>query len=360
MSAVPSTRTRLINGVALVVVLLVAAVLVGGQLLRTNMLTQGRVSLDSYIDGEVSRPFAYRVLLPHIMRGINAVTPAWAASNLDRLGGRIAQSGPENKYPRAIVWLAALQFASLIGYALVGATLYSTPRSRERLWSHWIVAPALLLFLVPIVYKGLGHIYDFTVLFFMTCLLWAMAGRRHVLYLLVFAASCLNKETTILMSVAYAAVFFRRMVFPRYAMMLAAQIAVFLAIYAPLRMAYKDNPGSGMEVHLHEQFAYYSSHLSNGYILVVFSIAIVLFLLLLTFRWNEKPQFLRRAAVMIVPHMALVFYGAAPGEVRNLYEIVPLISMLILCSVESICHIPWQRSVEGLSADCQALSGNKD
>lgn len=36
--------------------------------------------------------------------------------------------------------------------------------------------------------------------------------------------------------------------------------------------------------------------------------------LLLAFRWNEKPQLLRRASVMIVPHMALLFYGASPGE----------------------------------------------
>jgi hypothetical protein len=294
------------------------------------------------------------------MRGINAVTPAWVASNLDQLGRRIAQSGPENKYPRAIVWLAALQFASLIGYALVGATLYSTVLPRERLWSQWIVAPTLLLFLVPVVYKGLGHIYDLTVLFFMTFLLWAMATKRHVLYLVVFAASCLNKETTILMSVAYAAVFFRRMVFTRYAIMLAAQIAIFVAIYMPIRMAYKDNPGSGMEVHLHEQFAYYKSHLSNGYVLAIFSIAIALFLFLLTFRWNEKPQFLRRAAVMIVPHMALVFYGAAPGEVRNLYEIVPLISMLILCGVESIYHRPWQGSVKSTVSCLPGNSAKRD
>jgi hypothetical protein len=248
------------------------------------------------------------------------------------------QSGPENKYTRDIVWLAALQFASLIGYALVGASLYST-LSPEGLRSHWIVAPVLLLFVAPVIYKGLGHIYDFTVLFFMACLLRAMASERHVLYLLVFALSCVNKETTILMSVAYAAIFFRRMAFSRYAIMLAAQLAVFLVIYFTIRTAFKNNPGESMEVHVHEQFAYYRSHLSNVYMFAIFSIAIVLFLLLLTFRWNEKPQFLRRSSLMIVPQIALVFYGGSPGEVRGLYEIVPIISMLILSSLESICHV---------------------
>jgi hypothetical protein len=332
MSEEPSTGTQLVNAVALVLIVLVAAVLVREQVLHSNMLYEKRVALDSYVDGNVSRPFAYRVLLPQIMRGINAATPASAASILDRLGERLGSSGPQNKYPRDIVWLAALQFASLIGYALIGASLYSQLLSRERLWSRLIVAPTLLFLLVPIVLSGYAHIYDFTVLFFMVCLLWTMARGRHVLYLVVFVVSCLNKETTILMLVAYAAVFFRRLALPGYAMMLTAQLAVFLGIYLPIRIAYKDNPGSGLEVHLYEQWAYYSSHLHNGFRIAIFAIAIGLFVLLLTFRWNEKPQFLRRAFVMSAPHMALFFYAAAPGEVRNLYEIVPLISMLTLCT----------------------------
>jgi hypothetical protein len=207
---VPSTRTQLVNAVALVLIVLVAAVLAREQVLHTNILYEKRVALDSYVDGNVSRPFAYRVLLPQIMRGINAATPTSAASILDRLGERLGSSGPQNKYPRDIVWLAALQFASLIGYALIGASLYSQLLSRERLWSRLIVAPTLLFLLFPIVLSGWGHIYDFAVLFFMVCLLWAMARERHVLYLVVFVVSCLNKETTILMSAAYAAVFFRR------------------------------------------------------------------------------------------------------------------------------------------------------
>ena len=332
-----SLRAIVYSAAVLIVVVLLAAMLERAQLLDTNMLLQERVGLDDYVDGTVPRPFAYRILLPQILRGINAVTPAAAIDQLDRLGARIGRSGPYDIYPRDVVWLAVLQFASLIGYALVGASLYNALGSRERSWRQWIVAPVLLLFLVPIVHKGLGHIYDFTSLFFMAWLLWAMAGRRHALYLLVFAVSCLNKETTLLMSVAYAAVFFRRMETGRYVAMLAAQFAIFLAIHVPIRVIYKDNPGSGIQVHWHEQIPYYVSRLNNGYLLAIFSIAVVLLLALLAFRWNEKPQFLRRASLMIAPHMALFVYGAAPGEVRNLYEIVPLISMLILCSVASIC-----------------------
>jgi hypothetical protein len=329
-------RGVLYTATVFVVVVLLAAGLERGQLVHTNMLTQEAVSLDDYIDGTVSRPFAYRVLLPKAMRAINALTPASAAVELDQWGSRIGWSGPQHKYPRDIVWLAVLQFASLIGYAIVGAMLFTALRGGETSRGDWLIAPLLLLVLVPIVYKGLGHLYDFTGLFLTAWLMWAMARGRHILYLVLFAIGCLNKETTLLMSFAYAAVFFGRMPFHRYVAMLAAQFAVFVAIYVPIRVAYGDNPGTGLQVHWKEQWPYYASHLHNGYVLAAFLIAVLVLLFLITFRWNEKPDLLRRASIMIVPHMALFFYGAAPGEVRNLYEILPLISMLMLFSVMSM------------------------
>jgi hypothetical protein len=341
------------NGVGLCVFLLVALALVAGQLLRTNMLTEERTTLDSYIDGTAPRPFAYRALLPAIMRGINGLTPAVAQPALDRLGERIAgfgmtrwkvQTGPQNKYPRDILWLGVLQFASLVGYGVVTASLY-LELCGEADWNRWTVASAVLLFVAPIVLRGLGHIYDMTVLFFMACLLRAMACERNLVYLLVFAVSCVNKETTILISIAFAAVFFRRMEMPRYVVMLAVQLVVFVAIYVTLRVMYSHNPGSGVEVHWREEFGYYRSHLRNVYSIGIFLIAIILFLFLVTFRWSSKPRFLRRAALMTVPQMALFFYGAAPGEVRSLYEILPLISLLMLTTVASISHTPRQRAV---------------
>lgn len=351
MPTASASRIKLLTRISVTVVLLLAVALDGAQLLRTYMLTEKRVSPDYYIDGQVDRPFAYRALVPCLMRGMNALTPAWMAAHLDHLGKRIAgfgmvgleiRTGPENKYPRAIVWLAALQLASLIGYAFVGASLAAklSPGNPGR---RLLVAPALLLFLAPIVFRELGHIYDFTVVFFMMCLLRLMASERPVLYLVVFAASCVNKETTIFMMIAYAAVFFRRMPFIRYTLMLAAQFAIFLAIYASLRLVYKDNPGSAVEVHLFDQFAYYGARLHGLFARVLFCAAIVLVVLAVVFRWREKPVFLRRASAMIPPFIAIVLYGAAPGEVRNLYEIVPLVSLLLLCSLASIFSIARQR-----------------
>jgi len=341
------------HGLIVFALLVTAALLVRHQILYTNMLQEKAVSLDYYIDGGTLKPFAYRVLIPQTLRAIDAVTPPSMVPVLDRWAQRIAKrgslrgdipqagqniirSGPENRYPRAIFWLAVLQFVCLIGYALVGSSLYASlfPGTRWRLLS----APFLLVLLLPIVADGFGHIYDFSVLFLFACLLRAMASERHILYLLIFTVSCFNKETTIFVSLAYAAVFFGRLPISRYAFMLAAQVAIFMVIYFSLRASFADNPGVDMAVWVGHQLGYYLRRPPVFYL----EAAVVAFVL--SFRWNEKPEFLRRAMVMVLPHLILTIYAAMPGELRNSYESIPLLSMLVLRNAEFISKQWWTRS----------------
>jgi hypothetical protein len=347
----PVTKTILIRTVTVIVMLVGALLLVRFQILNTQMLREKRVSLDNYIDGEAHRPFAFRALIPLTLRAVNAVTPPSEVQVFDRWGLWIAslaplrsdaansdvtadvRSGPKNKYPCAIFWLAVIQFTCLIGYALVGSSLYRClyPGTRWRP----LVAPLLLLLLVVILQQGFGHIYDFAVLFLMASLLRLMVSERHILYLLVFSVSCFNKETTVLMSVAYAAVFFRRMPMPRYIYMLSAQGAIFLLIYMSLRAVFADNPGADVEVWIQHQLEYYLRRPPAYYVIVATAAFI------LTFRWNEQPLFLRRSMVMIVPHLMLWLYGANPGELRAWYDSMPLLSMFLVRNAEFITEQWW-------------------
>lgn len=346
----PLTIASLCQVLVAFATLATAALLVGAQVLHTQMLMEERVSLDYYIEGAASKPFAYRVLIPKALQSLDVITPHSMAPVFDRLGERIvalgslsgnfpsavdarARSGPENKYPRAIFWLAALQFAALIGYALVGASLYATlfPASR---WCP-LIAPLLLLLLLPIVEQGIGHIYDFSVLLFVACLLRAMAGKRHLIYLAIFSAGCLNKETTVFVSLAYAAVFYGRMPVLRYALMLAAQASIFLLIYMSVRVSFADNLGADMEVRMHLQLEHYLRQPPSFYA----TVAVLAFSL--SFRWNEKPLLLRQFMAMVPLHVILLLYAAYPGELRNWYESMPLLSMFFLRNAECICEQWW-------------------
>ena len=334
------------NGFMFLLLFYTAVLITHHQLINTQMLKEDRVSIDSYVDGTASRPFAYRVLIPKILRAITAVTPPQAANVLDRWGKEITKSrefhgfalfsaesgipsGPENKYPQAIFLLAVLQFACLVGYGLIGSSLYASlfPSTSFRA----IAAPMLLMLVYPIITFGVGHIYDFSVLLLNASLLLAMSYRRHALYLILFTVACFNKETTLLIVLAYAAVLYRRLPFPAYAFMLAAQLAIFLAIYISTRVIFSGNAGKAMEIWLFHQAGWYW-HRPLIFFLVASAVVFIV-----SFRWNEKPAFLRRSMMVVPVHLALFLYAAFPGEWRNFYEIVPILSMFVLRNVEFMC-----------------------
>jgi len=342
-----SICTTLTKAFCILSVLALALLLVRAQLVRTGMLNDEHAPIDKLIEGTASKPFAYRILVPKTLNAIDAMTPASADQLMDSWGVRVATLGSlrgsapdaatsatQFQYPRAIFWLFLLQLTAVIIYAFVCAALYKGLFPSAS-WRHF-AAPLSLLPPLLIVQQGVGHIYDFTALCFMALLLNAMRSEKHGLYLLLFALSCLNKETTILASFAYAAVFYQRMPTGRYIAMLGAQVAIFLLSYALVRMAYADNPGPSMVVWIQHQAGYFLRQPIWYYFIVL------LIGFLLTYRWNEKPEFLRRAALMVVPHLALVIYAAMPGELRNSYESLPLLSMFLIRNIELIAGQWWQ------------------
>jgi hypothetical protein len=324
--------TRLLkNGInVLTAALIVLTCLV--QLFGTNLLYQDTGSLDRYLNGDAYRPFAYRQLIPTLIRGIEAIAPSSLAQSLDRWGLQIealtgVTTGINNQYPGAIFWLALLQAVSLAGYVWVGSRLYCEIFPNTKLQPY--VAPLLLLLLDPFLGQKLGHVYDFSVLFFMSSLILAMFEERHGLYFCLFALACLNKETAVLACFAYSVVFWGRLSFKNWVLAVAGQIMIFAAIYAFLRFLFKDNVGSGMEIWILQFFPYWLDHPVRFVAFAALGIS-------LFYRWGDKPLFLRQTAIMILPHLGLMVLGAKPGELRNTYEILPLLSIFFLRNCEEL------------------------
>ncbi|MBY0561296.1 hypothetical protein [Hyphomicrobium sp.] len=295
------------------------------------MLSEARTSLDLYLDGEARRPFAYRVLVPTVLRGLDNLTPAIVSSQLDQIAIKVEEAtgvvaGITNEHPRAILWLAPILTLSLIGYLLAGTALYSElfPGSE----SIACLGTLQLAILLPFLGQKLGHIYDFTVLFFMMMLLLAMHLGNRALYFAVFIFACLNKETAILAVFAYGAVYWDKIPLRQRIFDISCQVLIFAIVYGTVRWVYQDNPGWGMEPWLFEQLPYYREHIVRFFVFAGLGAWLV-------FRLPECPQFLRRAAVaMIAPQVILVLLGAKPGEVRNLYEILPIVSIVVMRDVE--------------------------
>ncbi|SFV33383.1 hypothetical protein [Hyphomicrobium facile] len=304
------------------------------------MLSEPRVTLDMYLDGEAHRPFAYRVLVPTVIRELDNITPSFVSSQLDQIATKLEAStsvaaGITNKNPRAILWLGLILTVSLVGYVVAGHRLYSElfPGSA----SLACLGTLQLAIIVPFLGQKLGHVYDFTVLFFMMMLLLAMRLGNRPLYIAVFALACLNKETAILAVFAYGAVYWGKIPFRRWIFDISCQLLVFAITYGMARWIFRDNPGAGMTPWLSDQLPYYRDHIGRFFVFAALGVWLV-------FRLPECPSFLRRAAVaMIAPQVVLVLLGAKPGEVRNLYEILPIVSIVVMRDVEiAICRLRYR------------------
>ena len=317
---------------ALVLVVALSGLLTFRQMTTTNMLREERVALPLYLDGTVHKPFAHRVLVPLGIRLLSQVLPESVLSSIEHwlapVGMRsLGFLAPERQKqlrlegrPIHYYFLAGLLGSSLLAYTAISYLLYC--QLFESVWWYRMLIPVLVLaVLIPFVSNGVGHIYDFTVLMFMSALLYAIVTHRHWLFIVVFAVSCINKETTILMAIAYASYFRDRLPRPRFLRYIGIQWVTFAVIYSYVRFHFQANQGMTMEHWWGEQIKWFTSRTFQDF--ATFLVIITL----ITFCWQEKPLVLRRAAAMLIPHLCLFLIGAYAGEIRNFYESLPLLTL---------------------------------
>ena len=305
-------------------------VLTHAQMTHTTMLVEERVKLERYMDETAPRPFIFRVLVPRIIHGLKATIP-------DTVGRPIADRVVVPLLPRSLVnsadrvthfYLAGILVLSLIGYALVAGRLYL--RLFPGLHYPEAVPVGMLALLLPFVAGNVGHIYDYTLLFFMVSLWYAIATHQHFLFLGLFTVSCFNKETTVFAAIAYACYFVDRISWKALIPMVLTQGVIFSLIYLSLRHHYAGNPGRNVENWTASQFAWLGRQTFADYLSWLGGI------LLVAYHWPDKPLVMRRTAWVLVPHLCLVVTSAFPGEVRNLYESVPLLSLFVLRNIQEL------------------------
>jgi hypothetical protein len=328
-ASVAKARRAIVVSVCAFLTLILAALLTYYQLQKTEMLVNERVRLDKYLDGSAAKPFIYRVLIPNTVRAAEWLVPEPVAAAVEASPFTkyvLPKDGVTGVRPIYFYLFGGILFAILIGYAAVSTLLYRSLYGPTE-FSNW-VGPICLAMIVPFLTFGFAHQYDFAVLLLMTSLLLAMSKERHVTFIVLLAIATLNKETAFLAIVAYGCYFFDRMPIRRLAMFVGAQFAVYVTIQVGLHTAFAANPGQSMEVWWGSNIAWL---MTRTFPQVA---AFLLFALLIAYRWNDKPLLLRRSAWQLVPHLGLIFFGAYPGELRVLYDSLPILMMLGIGSFE--------------------------
>jgi hypothetical protein len=297
-----------------------------------------RSKFPDMIDGKAWKPFVYRVFVPVSVNLFSGVVPQGIKNSITEFGKAnssaarvLSELNWEPEYLTEYLIASLLMYLSLVGFALMLIEFFKLNFKVSESFVKLLILGTLLA--LPVFYINDNYIYDFPSLFFFTTGLFFLQKQNWKLFLFVFFFSCWNKETTILLTLIFLIHYRRNFISEKrkFYALLAAQLILFLITKVILSFTFSDNPGSFVEFHLLD----YNKILLNGYNLITFS-ALLFLVLLVSHNWKEKPQFLKNSLWIAIPLFLLTLILGFFNELRDYYEIYPIIVLLIGSTVAKI------------------------
>ena len=290
-----------------------------------------RSKFPDMIYGKAWKPFVYRVFVPASVRIITGIIPQDLQNALTEFGKEnqsaarvLSELNWEAEYLTEYVVASVIMYFALIGFALFLKEFFKSNFHVSEWFSNFLTIGMLLG--LPVFYINDNYIYDFPSLFFFTAGLYFLQKQNWKLFFIIFLFGCINKETTILLTLIFL-IHYRKNIFTekkKYFSLLSLQLIIFIFVKLILSITFKDNPGSFVEFHLLD----YNKILLNGYSLITFSSLLFLFLLI-GYKWNEKPIFLKDSLWIAIPLFLLTLFLGFFNELRDYYEIYPVVVLLI-------------------------------
>ena len=302
-----------------------------------------RAMFSEMVYGTAWKPFVYRTLLPTSVRVISDVIP----ENLhNTLTAKVEQSFVVSEILEKFKWesefiteyLVAmiLMYLALIGFIYAFRKLFDEIYSSP-LWFKNLISIFLLLAFPSMFQPNYSnYIYDFPALFLFTLGLLFLKQKKWNYFLILFLVSCFNKETTILLTMIFAIHFYNDDTVSRkcYLKFIAIQFVILLLVKILLYFIFINNPGGFVEFHLIDR----TYLLFNGYSLTTFVVLSIIFLAIFS-RWNEKPKFLKDSLWIAVPLFVLTLFLGFFDELRDYYEVFPIIILLIAYNIAKILGV---------------------
>jgi hypothetical protein len=257
--------------------------------------------LKENVYGTIERPFVYRQFVPLAARIIMA-----AGLRID-------------------IAIILIIFLSTIGFAYSLQYLYKSFWGKTSFMNAVIVLGVEFLFLIIVKDK---KIYDTSTAFLFTLALGLLAHKKFGSYFLLFPLSCINRETSLLLTIFYAVYFFRKQNNFFYFSSVLFQIVIYLIIRFFLMYYFRNNPGSLIYIRPVENLHLF---FSNPLATLSFAIITALILYGVIHRWKNKPIFLRTAFLVFFPTLTILYLVAGVSfEIRVFVEVYPIVFLLIL------------------------------
>ena len=264
--------------------------------------------LEAFLNGTAYKPYVLRVLAPLLIKAATALVPN------------------DPKFYAAVV-----MYLSLIGFVLALRYLIHTFWSPSSATDFWVLLslPAL----TPLMLIN-GHIYDLPALFLFTLELALLWRGRFKTFLLLYPIACLNKETTILLTLVFAVCLYNRIERRQFLTWLIVQVAIYVVIRFALLWTFRDNPGPVAEYHLPDQIAFI---LKAPGLVSIYALFGVVVLALMLHDIASKPHELKQAALVTIPPLVILFlfFGGAL-EIRVFYEAFPIAYALAIPTLSNL------------------------
>lgn len=285
-------------------------------------------TLDTLMNGTAPRPYVYRMFIPLLIRMAVFVLPL-----------------------PATIYASLLIYFSLLGFA-ISIHSFSVLYWKSDMAVDFVGAISLIMLLPLTLWNE--HVYDFATLLLFSLALMFMAQARWRLFFLVYTLGCLNKETTVFLSLIFFVAFWHRARDSFFWKLLGGQLAVYTVIRLIIMWSFQNNPGGIIENHFADHIA--ALHMAPALVLTHMVFGIVL-ILLAAWNWRKKPFFLRKAAIVLVPVLFVLYLlGGYPLEIRVFYEAYPIILLLILPAFSKIPGLAFLAAQNINAAGPEALS----
>jgi hypothetical protein len=314
---------------------LLSALVFGIFVCRPGINGYDRAMFADMIYGNAEKPYVYRILLPGTVRLLTAVIPSdarfrlsYALAENPAVSNLFTILGWEHGYAIEYFVALALMYVALAGFVwavryLLDGVYSVSPRVRD-------VFTLLTLAGLTQFFRYYSYLYDFPNICLFTLGLALMVRGRWRVFIPVYLLACLNKETTILLTMIFCIHFLGRARMERktFVALLLAQLAIFGLVQLGLFLAFRDNLGG----FLPRSFPHHNLDVLKAYPLsVVFGWCGLV--LLICYGWSNKPLLLRHGLWIVAPLVVLSFFLGYVDELRDFYEAYPIVLLLILPSI---------------------------
>jgi hypothetical protein len=250
---------------------------------------------------ESERPYVYRQFVPLAVRAIRSVSDSsWVQS------------------------VAMVLLLCAVGFAIISYQLYLSFDEHHTRAVRFAVISLFFLLLISAFPK---HTYDVPTAMFFALALLLVARRQLLAYMLLFPFMCVNRETSILLTILFAIYFWRKLDRRTYLALLAVQVLIFLAIRLTLTWTFADLPGSDIWIRPGRNWQMY---VNDRPATILFLLAAGLLACLVESKWNRAPELARTAFLIFAPLLgALYFLSGVSFEIRVFVELVPVVALLV-------------------------------